>query len=193
MLENWSEFFPDCQPVAHQLKAMFPSRWVRFHSLPGSKRYPDDEDEFAIILSRQNLVLDELAGVGESVIFLTTEYSGPPYTQEIFPLVPGLREFDRHTKPWRAVPMHDLDDTFDAPSYWHVSASEWAWSPGVFDPVLRLVANDMISNVMIVHPRCRWLFHPYDGGMDVILESSVARDRIKSSHADWLSSRPDGM
>ena len=63
----------------------------------------------------------------------------------------------------------------------------------MLDPVLGLVTDDVISNVMIVDPGCRWIFHPYDGGMDLILETPAARDRLRSTHADWLSPRPDGM
>jgi hypothetical protein len=35
-------------------------RWVRFHSLPESKRYPDSQAEYAIELDRHYTVLSEL-------------------------------------------------------------------------------------------------------------------------------------
>lgn len=35
-------------------------RWVRFHSLPGSQRYPGSADEYAEILDRHVTVLGEL-------------------------------------------------------------------------------------------------------------------------------------
>lgn len=192
MLDDWSVRFPGCEPVAHRLRATFPDRWVRFHSLPDSKRYPDDQDEYATVLGRQNRILDELVGGEASIMLLTTEYSGPPGTVEISP-VSELRSIDRGAKPWRSVPMHDLDENFVEPIYWHVFASESAWRPGGLDPVLRLVADDVIANVMILPPSCRWLFHPYDGGMDLILETPADRDRLRSSHADWLSPWPSGM
>ncbi len=44
-------------------------------------------------------------------------------------------------------------------------AIEWDWVSGVFDPILRLVADDEIEDVMIVATDCMWLFHPYAGGM----------------------------
>ena len=66
-------------------------------------------------------------------------------------------------------------------------ASELAWGPGVLDPVLRLVTDGVIANVMIVDPGCRWIFHPYDGGMDLILETPAALNRLSSTHAGWLS------
>ena len=36
------------------------ARWVRFHSLPGSKRYAENEAEYACVLSRHNVVIGEL-------------------------------------------------------------------------------------------------------------------------------------
>ena len=190
MLDAWHVQFPDCEPVAHQLRIAFRSRWVRFHSLPGSKRYPEDASEYAEVLSRQNRILDELTGPGARVVLLTTEYSGSAGSPSARP---EFRTLDPSAKPWRIVPMHVLDGDFDKPNYWHVFASEWAWRPGVLDSTLRLVADDVLSNVMVMRPGFGWLFHPYDGGMDVILETPAARDRIRSMHADWLSARSDGL
>jgi hypothetical protein len=168
----------------------FPDRWVRFHSLPGSKRYPEDEAEYATVLDRHNRILAELTGPERKVVLLTTGYSESPE-----PVRPQsqLRTLDPDARPWRSVAMHELDEGFGAPTYWHVFASVWEWRPQLFDPLVRLVADDVLGNVMVVNPDCRWLLHPYDGGMDVIAESSAVRDRLKSSHADWLSPRPDGL
>ena len=193
MLDDWPVHFPGCEPIGHLLRKAFPTRWVRFHSLPESKRYPGDEDEYVSLLGRQNRVLDELVGEGASVILLTTEYSGPHNTVEVSHSGSDLQTIDRDATLWRSVAMHDLDGDFPGPSYWHVLASVWLWRPGVLDSILRLVADDAIRNVMILPPDCQWLVHPYDGGMDVILETSADRDHLKSTHAAWLSSRPDGL
>jgi hypothetical protein len=190
MLGNWQEQFPDCEPVAHLLRRRFPTRWVRFHSLPASKRYPEDASEYGMVLERHNRILRELAGPESTVILLTTGYSE---TADAVPPRPELGTLDPDAKPWRAVPMHDLEGDFFASSYWHVFASVWEWRPGVLDPIVRLVADDAIANVMVVDPLCRWLLHPYDGGMDVILESTAVRDRLRSSYAGWLSPRSDGL
>ena len=88
--------------------------------------------------------------------------------------------------------MHSLDANFSEPSYWHVFASERKWQLGALDPIVRLIADDGLANVMVVSPDCRWLLHPYDGGMDVIAESA-ARDRLKMRHEEWLSARTDGL
>src|SRR4051794_34277333 len=136
MLDDWHVLFPDCEPVAHLLRTAFPSRWVRFHSLPGSKRYPEDGSEYAEVLGRQNRILDGLVGPEARVILLTTEYSG---SAEAPCARPELRALDPDAMPWRIVPMHVLDGDFDEPNYGHLFASEWAWSPGVLDSILRLV------------------------------------------------------
>ncbi len=41
----WNARWPGLEPIAHGLRWRS-DRWVRFHSLPGSKRYADDEGEY---------------------------------------------------------------------------------------------------------------------------------------------------
>ena len=89
--------------------------------------------------------------------------------------------------------MHEHTDDFEEPNFWHVFASRHCWLPGGFDPIVRLVADWTLANVMIVPLDCRWLLHPYDGGMDVILDSSATRDALKASFPDWLSDHADGL
>ena len=47
--EVWQQHFGSCAPVAHLLRDRFGDRWVRFHSLEESKRYPETEDEMATV------------------------------------------------------------------------------------------------------------------------------------------------
>jgi hypothetical protein len=188
MLANWEESFPKCEPVAHLLRERFRPRWVRFHSLPESKRYPEDEEEMLTVLARHNAILGELLGQESRVILLTTGYSD---SAEPSPRSPELLTIDPTAMPWRVVPEQSEPNQDEG--YWYVAASEWTWQPGTFDPLVRLVAEYRIANVMMVHPACRWMLHPYDGGMDVILESNAARQRLKLAHREWLSGRADGM
>lgn len=62
LLAVWEQRWPGSWPEADKLRGLFPDRWVRFHSLPGSKRYPDTEAEYEILLDRHHGVLVELAG-----------------------------------------------------------------------------------------------------------------------------------
>ncbi|MEU8403165.1 hypothetical protein AB0C28_49000 [Nonomuraea sp. NPDC048892] len=42
-------------------------------------------------------------------------------------------------------------------------------------------------------PDLRRLYHPYDGGADVILTNTQERDTLKAAHTDWLSKHPSGL
>jgi hypothetical protein len=56
-----------------------------------------------------------------------------------------------------------------------------------------LVADDRVSNLMIVGLDERSVYHPYDGGADVILADRRQRDALRERYRDWLSTRPDGL
>lgn len=180
MLSNWDRCFPNCPPIGDRLRLAFPARWVRLHSLPGSKRYPENESEYAEVLARHNSIIGELTAPDHDVVLVTTEYSESPS--------PGS-----NATPWRTIPMHEVEDEFADPNYRHLFASIRVWRPGELDPLVRLIAADSVANVLIVAPDCRWVLHPYDGGMDVIAESPEACRTLRERHLDWLSEREDGM
>src|SRR5690348_5984436 len=115
MLTNWQQQFPDAAPAAHRLRAAFPNRWVRFHSLPGSKRYPEEEDEYSTVLARHKRILVELTASNRRVVLLSTGYSD---LAEPVRLQPDLLMLDPHARPWRSVPMHELDGNFIEPTFW---------------------------------------------------------------------------
>jgi hypothetical protein len=190
MLDNWQERFPNCEPIGYRLREVFRDRWVRFHSLPESKRYPECPSEYQMILQRHSCVLSELLGTERRVILLTTGYSETPQPVRSYT---ELDAIDPTAKPWRTIAMHSESEEFTYPNYWHVFASEWEWQPGVFDSLVQLVADAVIANVSIVHPECRWVLYPYDGGMDVIAETPTARDQLRAAHRDWLSSLESGL
>ncbi len=190
MLDTWQQRFPDFEPIGYRLRDVFRDRWVRFHSLPESKRYPEDASEYQIVSQRHNSILSELLGAERGVVLLTTGHSDLPHPVREYP---ELNVIDPDAKPWRTVAMHLATQEFDDPTYWHMFASEWAWQSGRFDLLIRLVADCVVANVMIAHPDCRWVLHPYDGGMDVIAETPAARDWLRASHTDWLSSLASGL
>jgi len=186
----WDEAFNGVPQVSHLFRDLFADRWVRFHCLPESKRYPDSEAEFQTVLSRHNHLLDGLAS-GKRIILATTGHSSSPAPSRDEPVLAAL---DPSAESWRTLPMHLMqDEDPDDPNYWHVFASEWEWSPGILDPILRLVANEQLSNVFIFSIGDTWLYHPYDGAADVILPSGSQRDALRDRHRAWLSPHPAGL
>ena len=88
--------------------------------------------------------------------------------------------------------MHELSEDCEEPSYWNVFSCVVRWDPGVLDNVLRLVAEDKAANVMLLS-RHGWLYHPYDGGADVILPTREERNLLASEFPAWLSKHPLGL
>lgn len=121
---------------------------------------------------------------------MTTGYSDSPVPSRSCPEVVA---FDPGAAPWRTVPIHLAEAGHVEPMYWLLCASGWDWRPGTFDPLVRLIADDVVANVLIVAADCRWVLHPYDGGMDVIAASAEARQALSAKYATWLSARADGL
>ncbi|WP_196778171.1 DUF3885 domain-containing protein [Lentzea aerocolonigenes] len=185
LTRRWEESWPDCPPIGHELRCE-KDRWVRFHSLPESKRYPDTEDEWAIVLDRYNTVLDELFA-GQDVHVATSNWSGTPMPPER-----PHEQTQRHpgAHHWVSV-LTDPDP--DDPIYTHVYVSRIPWQRGRIDTLLRAVADDATAGVLITDVGLQRIYNPYDGGADVILTTSTERDQLRARHTDWLSAHPSGL
>jgi hypothetical protein len=172
-----------CPPIGHLVRHEDDDRWVRFHSLPHSKRYPDTELEYSILLGRHNTVLDEIfAGqlVHVSTVRWATDVSPGPAWRS---LQPGARL-------WTTVPPDSADGDLMPSGIW---LSSLTWRAGRLDPLLRAVADDEVSGVLIADADFSRVYHPYDGGADVIMADQVERDALRDRHPDWLSSHPLGL
>ena len=161
--------------------------WVRFHSLPGSKRWPTDEAEFQTCVGRFNAVADAVAAAGTEFFLLTRSWSQGRSPR------PRLREIeaaDPDARFWRSV----RGDPDDPDSGWfHLFASRHRWAPGAVDPMIRLTADDVAWEVGLLPTFGGWLLCPYDGGLDVYLSKEEERNRLKEKFAAWLSAYPGGL
>lgn len=54
LLEAWSAAFGEALPAGYLCRAVLRDRWMRIHSLPESKRYPETKAERDEILRRHN-------------------------------------------------------------------------------------------------------------------------------------------
>ncbi|MFD8545175.1 hypothetical protein [Streptomyces sp. NPDC059649] len=161
---------------------------MRFHHLPGSKRYPETEDEYAVVLDRNNTVLDELFA-GTDVYVVTTAWSSEPDG----PQCPARRrEVHADGSLWMTI-ANEADSDPEFHTYTHLYADRRPWQRGTVDGILREVADDALNGVLITDTTLQRIHHPYDGGADVILTSSDERDRARNRHVDWLSQHPTGL
>ncbi|MFB6564098.1 hypothetical protein ACFCYH_35320 [Streptomyces sp. NPDC056400] len=186
----WQQHRPPGPLLPHELKTVYRHRWVRFHSLPESKRYPDGEAEYAVLLDRYNTVLDELYA-GDDVYVVTTGWSEVSEHAEHPDTSVERRALHPEGTLWTTV-----DDTSDPdPDFhlrWYFYADRRRWQRGCLDRLLRAVADDVLSGAFVTDAGLTRMHHPYDGGADVVLPTTQERDRMRERHAGWLSAHPRG-
>ena len=187
MTARWRERWPRCRPVGHELRCCARATWVRFHTLPGSKRYAEDDSEYAEILRRHHVLLSEMPQAGD-VLVVTAAWSG---SREPAGRQPQLARVLPDAIYWIPV-LQDRDDT--GPESWmHLHVSTSPWQDGELDPLLLLVADDQTRGVIIAPPDLTWLYHPYDGGADVIARYKGERDMLMRRHSEWLPANTHGL
>ncbi|MGI5141025.1 DUF3885 domain-containing protein [Streptomyces sp. CA-106110] len=181
LTELWRQRWPDCPPVGYKLRDPYRDVWVRFHSLPESKRYAVDESEHAVVLERYNTVLDELFA-GTDVYVITPLWATEP---EIPLLEPDAGY-------WQSLLVED-DPEPEFRTYCHLFAARLPWQRGCIDKLLRDTADDKVAGVLVTDSLMQRIYYPYDGGADVFLTTPEERDRMRDRHTDWLSSHPSGL
>ncbi|MGW0960188.1 DUF3885 domain-containing protein [Streptomyces gelaticus] len=181
LTDLWQRRWPDCPPVGYKLRDPYRDVWVRFHSLPESKRYAEDESEYAVVLGRYNTVLDELFAGGDVYVITpvwTTEAEVPPFQPDA-----GY---------WQSLLVDDDPDP-EFRTYCHLFAARRPWRHGCLDELLRDIADDKVAGVFVTDAQMRRIHYPYDGGADVFLTTPEERDRTRDRHAHWLSGSPSGL
>nr|WP_212763479.1 hypothetical protein [Gordonia araii] len=179
----WERRFPDFPPIGYRIRGG--DRWVRFHSLPGSKRYPESEAEYAELLRRHHAVLETLAERGSPLLAFTFSWSP---TSRVRDRERSLKRVAPGGKLWRSFDVEPNDDTWMS----SVFVSEVVNTPESLDGLLRLVADDGTADVILTTSDLEWLYHPYDGGADVIAESVDRRAALKRQFADWSAPYESG-
>ncbi|WP_406303278.1 hypothetical protein OHA61_13630 [Streptomyces sp. NBC_00885] len=185
----WQERRPSGPPIAHTFRSTYPDRWVRFHSLPESKRYPDSRDEYAIVLDRYNTILDELFA-GTDVFVVTMDWSNTPTGPAGYP-TPRQTLHPDGIRWWTESEQDDPDPEFH--THTRLYATRRPWERGCVDELLRAVADEVVVEVFFTDTELRRIHHPYDGGADVILTTTTERDRLRGRHTAWLPSNAAGL
>ena len=185
----WRNRHPSGPPLAHTFRTSYADRWVRFHSLPGSKRYPESRDEYAIALYRYNAILDELFA-GTDVFVVTMDWSTTPTGPAGWP-TPRPTLHPDGIRWWIESDEDDPDPEFH--THTRLYADRRPWEHGCVDDLLRAVADEALVEVFFTDTELRRIHHPYDGGADVILTTPEERHRLRALHPEWLSSHPTGL
>lgn len=92
---------------------------------------------------------------------------------------------------WQSVPDGRSDP--EDPVWMHVYVGATSLASSDLRALLLLVADDGTREVIVGPPGAEWLYHPYDGGGDVIAPDRATRGLLRERHTAWLSARPTGL
>jgi hypothetical protein len=172
-LARWQAHYPDSFPISYSLKWQFPKRWVRFHSLPESRRYAADQAQSDELLMRQNTIIKALIPYGHRIEIVFSQLEPECHLFQSYNLTPlGAFPDAAAEMPMQAWLMSDI------------------WEEGGLDIPLLMVAGDQ-ARAIIMGPDC--LIAPYDGGIDVIASDAFTAHALRRQFLDWASSREDGL
>jgi len=137
-------------------------------------------------------VLKELSGEDDPVLTVVTLAFS-----ESFPTLddpdPTLGQFTPGASYWRSFPT-DVSEPWDSDVVWfNLFVSQTRLTDDKFAGVLMRVAVDDADPVIVAAPDAVWLYHPYDGGADVIAPDTSTRDALRAAHPNWLSRLPSGL
>lgn len=173
-LSQWQNDHNGTPPIFAYLLAAYKSRWMRIHSLPDAKRYPDTDAEWKILLHRHNTLIDHLIPQGT-----------------LIQIVINWMEPECHLfQSYDPAPLGIIQEAPEEAAY-ESYLLETTWENDPRNPILMMIAGEQLSGVTIITPDV--LIHPYDGGVDVIAKDSHTCWELKRTFKDWLSSRPDGL
>lgn len=180
----WQKKYGSIPPLGYILRQQVPDRWFRIHSLPESKRYPENPAEYEILLERQNTIANEVLGLFNLCWLIVTTY-GINDQHEFTSLIPGVGPL---VNGFSSGPSVEYD--IDCPvSFWQTRLQ---WQTGKYDELIRKVANYELPQLLFASDDMTRIYAPYDGGADLILETEHERNALRGKYAAWLSTHPSG-
>lgn len=180
----WRSQFGQFGPAAFLSRQAAPDRWIRIHSLPDSKRYPETDADRDEILCRHLAVAESVIGDTECILFVTR--FGP----SIDPARASLSDLG-------GLPFLHLDDLSiseeDEDDSIQFFAAPFIASPSNLRPLILAVANDTTGSVLLANFHRASAYAPYDGGADLFFPSSNQASAAADRWQSWLSSRQDRL
>ena len=187
-----TQYYPDIVPISYLFKHDYSDRWFRIHSLPDSKRYADNENEWEILLSRYNEIITDLFGLETPILIVTGEYNWGDNRQI------HVTDEEEIFKPFSFVRLDNIElnkidsEQYDEPDIYRPAFAQTIWKPNYHDELLREIANDNARAFFVSFDK-NIIVAPYDGGVDFILNDNQTRDNYKEKYKQWLSERKDGL
>ena len=179
--QSWMHTFEGALPAGVLLRQRYSDRWLRIHSLPESKRYPDSPAEYEELLNRHNTVASYALGQGsQCVLFVARFGKNQVWSNEnLSSLIGGI--------PTHAFASEDPDEPMQ------FFALQVTWRRTAFDSLIRAVADDQTGPILFANTAAQSIYAPYDGGADLFFPSLAAAGAAGVQFRSWLSAREDGL
>jgi hypothetical protein len=184
---EWKTAFPHAAPAGFLCRVAASERWVRTHSLPGSKRYPDTTSEYAEVLYRYRQIASEVLGEGSHCVLFASRFGDERHWD-----VPADGPLRGHRFA-HVMTEGDGDGDGDGGERRQFFAAETTWRASAFDELLTAVADDQCAHLLFFNPQRRTAFAPYDGGADIFVATREDALAAKNRFEAWLSARPDRL
>ena len=186
--QAWIARFGDALPAGHLCReSSLKERWLRIHSLPESKRYPEDRTELGEILRRQNAVATELLGEGAPCLLFVAGLSSGPEAVQWARKASWLKALDGTPELVLTV---EEDAERDQMAF---CALPVIWQRGRFDRLIADRAHDRAGHLLFANFDRGGIYAPYDGGADLFYPSAEDVVPARSRYRDWLSGYPTGL
>lgn len=170
---DWEKYRSGCLPLGWLLRHTGDPPWVRFHALPGWKRYADDDAERQSILFRANTLGDSLLGSGQPCWIIEARSTGDIGCGDL--AMTAVESLDPHEPVWSFYVRRER------------------WLAGAFDDKLLSIAEDEPGRAIWMRCDNGAIFAPYDGGFDLFPATWQEVAVLKQKQPDWLSSHPVGL
>jgi hypothetical protein len=190
--KKWAIDYPETIPIQHYFKHDYNDRWFRIHSLPESKRYAENDSEWAILLHRQNKIISDLLGDDSNFLLVTGEHSFEGHL-ELHPLseVNSIAQIS-----FTSLDTIDLNQLspgeYEIGQVYKPMFSAQIWNTNKFDDILKDIAEERLRAFFLSIDK-GLIIAPYDGGVDIICKDTKTRNIYKEKYFDWLSQREDGL
>lgn len=184
----WNNYYNQTIPLNYLFKEVYHERWLRIHSLPQSKRYPDNDIEMNIILQRQNQIISDLYSENEEIYLVMTNIIHKNEKHELINFYPNLNFERSYSIELEGYFSNDFnnDEVLD------IFVCKKNWNLNSYDEILKDIAND-ISRVFFISLKNQIIVSPYDGGVDIILNSEIDTIIFKEKYKKWISNRIDEL
>jgi len=184
----WQDNVGPVAPVGHVLRRFLAERWIRFHSLPDSKRYAETSDEYAELVRRHLTITNDLFVAGEEIFIFCSDCldseTGRADPQQVLDATLSEELVKLPANPGVVIPEDD--------DHYRVRASVTLWQPGFFEDIVQAVADEKVWGLCFASPGSSSVYCPYDGGMDVFVSPERCIG-IATKFSHWKSGRQDGL